>query len=176
MLRYTLFIYGMLICLSVYGQSTYQEAITQGLRFQVQADSIQRLVEAQTLALSQAPESQKNDLKDAIRDDEAQANLLQAQANEWFARAATFESDATVHTETGHVAKTENPVEIAESAEVIKSMETPSAPKSEFAILPKSPYSAANPVPVDEPLPDGVAYKIQLGAFSKPVLTNAFNP
>ena len=174
MLRHTLFIYGMLISLSVNGQSTYREAITQGLRFQIQADSIQRIVETQVMALTKASEPQKNEIKNTIRDYEAQAAVLQKRANDCFAQAATSESNAPVQTVVKDVAKMEDPIEIAESTEVSKSIEPKSTPKSEFAILPKSPYSVANPVPVDEPLPDGVAYKIQLGAFSKPVSTNTF--
>ena len=40
--------------------------------------------------------------------------------------------------------------------------------------MPQSPYSETNPIPIDNPLPDGVVYKIQLGAFSKPLATNTF--
>lgn len=38
-----------------------------------------------------------------------------------------------------------------------------------FQISDKPPYNAQNPIPVNEALPDGVIYKIQLGAFSKPL-------
>jgi hypothetical protein len=174
MLRYILMVCSILIGLSVNGQSDYQDAVTQGLRLQIQADSMQRLMEAQNLALSQAKESQKNNIRVNIRDFEAQATYLQKQADEWFAQAATFESDEPVRIVAENVIETENAPEIIESVEIIKSVETKSAPKSEFSILPKSPYSAAYPVPVDESLPDGVAYKIQLGAFSKPVSTSIF--
>lgn len=43
-----------------------------------------------------------------------------------------------------------------------------------FDILGASPYSASNPIPTDVALPDGVFYRIQLGAFAAPVETNAF--
>ena len=56
----------------------------------------------------------------------------------------------------------------------VKEVEPKNIQESEFVILSKSPYSVANPIPVDHPLPDGVAYKIQLGAFSKPVSVTAF--
>ncbi len=38
-----------------------------------------------------------------------------------------------------------------------------------FQVLEVSPYSAQNPIPLDEPYPSGVYYKIQLAAFSNPV-------
>jgi hypothetical protein len=135
----------MLVNFEIFGQVSYHEAVAQGLRFQVQADSMQRLVEAQVVTLSTAPEAEKNDIKNAIRDQEVLTVALQTKANEWFDQATVFEL-RTVNSDS----------------------------LSFFAILPKSPYSEANPVPVDIPLPDGVVYKIQLGAYSKPLAANAF--
>jgi hypothetical protein len=43
-----------------------------------------------------------------------------------------------------------------------------------FQVSDKSPYDAQNPIPVNESLPSGVIYKIQLGAFSKPLEINSF--
>lgn len=43
-----------------------------------------------------------------------------------------------------------------------------------FQVLEKSPYDAQNPIPVNEPLPTGVIFKIQLGAFSKPLEISSF--
>ncbi|RPH33897.1 MAG: hypothetical protein EHM93_02705 [Bacteroidales bacterium] len=43
-----------------------------------------------------------------------------------------------------------------------------------FQVVDKTPYDAQNPIPVNEPLPAGVTYKIQLGAFSKPLEMGAF--
>lgn len=44
-----------------------------------------------------------------------------------------------------------------------------------FDILGKSPYTESNPIPTDLPLPDGVFYRIQMGAFGKPVIPGTFN-
>ena len=170
----------MMLCFSsmlanqtIKGQS-YNEAVTQGLRVQVQADSMLRVVEAQVLALATAPESQKDGMKIAIRDNDAQAKALQKKANEWFAQAQTFE-EASAKAVVGD-AKPEAGAETVKVAVVqsAKNAEPKNIQESEFAILSQSPYSAANPIPVDDPLPDGVAYKIQLGAFSKPVSVTAF--
>ena len=43
-----------------------------------------------------------------------------------------------------------------------------------FAILKASPYSLMNPIPLNEKLPQGVCYKIQLGVFSKPLEPDHF--
>lgn len=43
-----------------------------------------------------------------------------------------------------------------------------------FEIVEVSPYNNENPIPLDEPLPDGVLYKIQLAAFSNPVEVSFF--
>ena len=175
MLRHTLlYIFvGLWTVLHSYGQSAYREIVTQGLLFQIQADSVQRLVEAHALTLSTASESQKAGLKIALRDEEAQAAALQKKADEWLAQVVAFEGEAPP-VNTISLAETEAIIESKEAVEVSENVETKNTAQSAFAILPKSPYSAANPIPVDEPLPAGVAYKIQLGAFSKPVSTNLF--
>jgi len=43
-----------------------------------------------------------------------------------------------------------------------------------FDILGESPYSEANPIPLDVSLPGGVFYRIQLGAFGKAVESGTF--
>ncbi len=43
-----------------------------------------------------------------------------------------------------------------------------------FEILSSSPYSDSNPIPLNMPVPQGSFYRIQLGAFSKPVANDAF--
>jgi hypothetical protein len=44
----------------------------------------------------------------------------------------------------------------------------------EFQVVEKSPYSSANPIPVDKPFPSGVIYRIQVAAFSNPVAVDYF--
>lgn len=43
-----------------------------------------------------------------------------------------------------------------------------------FQVVEKSPYDAQNPIPIDEAYPSGVVYKIQLGAYSKPLEISFF--
>jgi len=141
---YIFCLFGLLANPETFGQTSCLEAVVQGIRYQIQADSMQRRVEAQVLALPAAHVSQKDSMKTAISDDEAKAVALQKKANEYF------------------------------SIIIPENVETRNTHVSEFAILPKSPYSTANPIPVGNPLPDGVVYKIQLGAFSRPLPANAF--
>jgi len=44
----------------------------------------------------------------------------------------------------------------------------------DFEIFPASPYSKLNPIPSNINLPDGLIFRIQLGAFSKPVSNDTF--
>jgi len=156
-------------------QTSYYETVSKGLWYQIQADSMQRLADAQVLALSSAPESAKNNMRMAIRNHEAQVLEFQKKANEWFARAVTFE-------EVSVPKEAENDILLPEKLDTDTIAEVKARVKPEpqiiqdfeFAILSKSPYSASNPVPIDKPLPDGVVYKIQLGAFSKPLPANTY--
>lgn len=43
-----------------------------------------------------------------------------------------------------------------------------------FSILPVNAYSAASPIPMNVPLPDGIVFKVQIGAFKAPVKNEAF--
>lgn len=43
-----------------------------------------------------------------------------------------------------------------------------------FAILGESPYDDLQPIPTDENIPDGLVYRIQLGAFGKSLPMNTF--
>ena len=142
-----LLMYWFLASMPVFGQMSYHEAIENGLKFQMQADSIIRLSEAQTVSLLSASESEKNRIRNSVREYETQAAAYQTMANEQFQHAVMLEET---------------------HSEIVINWE------SEFAILPKSPYSESNPVPIDMPLPDGVAYKIQMGAYSRPLQTNTF--
>jgi len=135
------------------GEPTYSDAVAQALRYQMQADSMQRTIEARVLELSATvAEAQRKAIRTAIGEDTERTAELQQKAGEWFSKAAALDTtSATVHA--------------ASLADILE---------PEFDILPRSPYTAANPVPVDHPLPDGVVYKIQLGAFGRAVPANTF--
>ena len=161
------FVLSFSVNLEVFAQTCFLEAVAKGLRFQIQADSTQRLVEEHMVTLFTAPKAKRNDVKNTIRDLEALAVALQKKANEWFDHA--------------YLLGLPDPVGLVESEKLdlpgLKDpagLKNPAGREPEFSILPKSPYSAANPVPVDVPMPDGVVYKIQLGAFRNPSAASTF--
>jgi hypothetical protein len=43
-----------------------------------------------------------------------------------------------------------------------------------FKMLTTPAYSETKPIPIDRPLPNGIVYKIQIGAFTKPIPQNSF--
>ena len=176
---YILLLTLLLFDFEVCAQNVFQEAVAQGLRFQAQADSMQRLTEALTASLSTAPEARRNGIRMSIRDYDAQATAMQRKANEWFAQAMAIEGALrpALTNDTVQISETMVFEETEKSATISvlpAKTDTPAQQESEFAILDKSPYSAAHPAPIDQLLPDGVVYKIQLGAFSKPVAANTF--
>ncbi|MGQ9848278.1 MAG: SPOR domain-containing protein, partial [Bacteroidales bacterium] len=44
-----------------------------------------------------------------------------------------------------------------------------------FSFMAQSQYSETNPIPINSPLPEGLVFKVQIGAFNKPVKDNAFS-
>ncbi|GHT21004.1 hypothetical protein FACS189430_00360 [Bacteroidia bacterium] len=140
----------------------------------MQSDSLQRMVEIYTDSLPKAPDDNKRVLKGIIRNDNTLSTTLRKEADEWFARANKFieEHQKTVSYKPADavVAEDAHPEDLPKAT----LPEPPKPAGSEFKILASAPYSAKNPIPIDPPLPDGVVYKIQLGAFSKSVAANAF--
>ncbi|MDR3094595.1 MAG: SPOR domain-containing protein [Bacteroidales bacterium] len=156
-----------------FDNSDYQYAVKRAMTLLMQSDSLQRMVEIYTDSLPTAPNDNKQLLKMMIRDDHTLSVTLRKEADEWFVRANKFiaEHQKTVSYKPVETVAEEDihPENLPEKAPT-----TTAKPPSEFKILAASPYSAKNPVPTDQPLPDGVVYKIQLGAFSKPVAANTF--
>ena len=168
----TLYIFWMMVLFDVSGQTnqspaftaekgveSYIKSITQGLRYQIQADSMLRLIDAQNALLSTVPESEKRGIRLAILNYDIQASKFQKIADDFFQQAVVL-TEKQVNN---------NSSDVDTGLTVLEGREAP-----KFAILSKSPYSATNPIPIDEPLPDGVVYKIQLGAFSKALPISTF--
>lgn len=83
---------------------------------------------------------------------------------------ADVESVAEVKTE----AKQEQLISKVESKNISETIVIKEDEPLSFQIVEKSPYDAQNPIPVNEPYPAGVLYKIQLGAFSRPLEISSF--
>ena len=59
-------------------------------------------------------------------------------------------------------------IEKLESAKAIQTIAIKQEIPSDFGMVDKPVYNAENPIPIDSPLPDGVVYRIQIGAFGTP--------
>ena len=160
----------LLLNITVFGQTSLREAVMQGLRFQFQADSIKRLSEVQTVALSSASESEKKSIRLAIREYDAKYIDLQKMAVEKFKLAAQFD-EAYIMLPSGNKEPT---VMNEKDTSYIEILENKVGNIYNFEILSKSPYSDINPIPIDEPLPDRIVYKIQLGAYGRALPLNNF--
>ena len=101
-----LYIYWILLILDVSGQDPsptlpkgdgveYIKAVTQGLRFQIQADSMLRLIDAQNALLSTAPQAAKRGIQLAILNYDIQALKYQKSADEQFQKAISFKEMTT---------------------------------------------------------------------------------
>ena len=44
-----------------------------------------------------------------------------------------------------------------------------------YAVYPISQYTATNPIPLNPVLPNGIVFKVQVGAFKRPIRQNSFN-
>jgi hypothetical protein len=143
----------------------------KALRLQMRADSLTLRVENNTDLLASAPNADKTKLRNAIRNDNIIAASLQQEAEAWFAVASRY---ITEHGKTV-VAIPQNADDIADSSDLYGESASAQSSVFDFKILADCPYSEKNPIPVDVSLPDGgVAYRIQLGAFGKPIAMNAF--
>ncbi|MDF2436561.1 MAG: WD40-like beta Propeller containing protein [Bacteroidota bacterium] len=49
------------------------------------------------------------------------------------------------------------------------------APSEKFERTPQATYSSSKPIPVNEKLPEGLIYKVQIGAFRNPIAPEQFN-
>jgi len=72
---------------------------------------------------------------------------------------------------TVNVNYTENNTSVSNDKIIPKNIVSPMG----FSFMPQSPYSETNPIPINPPLPEGLVFKVQIGAFNSPVKTDAFN-
>ncbi|MDR1864708.1 MAG: hypothetical protein LBR08_03960 [Bacteroidales bacterium] len=153
-------------------QPEYQTAVRYALLFHMQVDSLQRLIEENSALLLTAAEQEKASIRTAIRNDNALAAVLRREAEEWFSKANRYvtanRQEVTIRQ------KDDYPESDDEHPASTLLTKTPDNTAPEFKILAYCPYSPKNPIPIDPPLPGGVIYKIQLGAFGKPVAVNVF--
>jgi len=169
--------------------SDYMNLLNQALQLQLQADSLFRLSESLKTKVSTIRDPQeKKKLYAQINQVSANADDLQNQANIRYSKAREMEMKYLQNTyppynratglkqknTTGNTIIHNGNKKNKTGGNVIVSSgkptdKTENRPPDEFGILAESPYSVQNPIPIDQTMPDGIVYRIQLGAFSKPV-------
>lgn len=59
-------------------------------------------------------------------------------------------------------------IEKLEPAKTLQTIAIKQEIPSDFGVIDKPVYNAENPIPIDSPLPDGIVYRVQIGAFGTP--------
>ena len=160
----------------------YQETLASALKHQAVSDSLKDLAGNARIKVRESEDPndrwvwQKQIMvwEKRARDEEELADQLYAK----------MDQERSEHAEGNAV----NPPESIEVDRVVdgltvyrytnRATESQAAPVSsrinKFAILSESPYDEANPIPMDEALPPGTFYRIQLGAFGYAIDPSSF--
>jgi hypothetical protein len=153
-------------------KNDYNRTLAQALNLQLRADSAGRIVRDKRVLARETPdeEMKKQLVGDIIRLDK-ESKKLQREADLKFAEARNLNSGhlSTDPYPEPNPALAEPPVAVPPTPGIAQT-----ARKDEFAVLAKSPYSAANPIPKGLKTIPGLIYRIQLGAFSKLRPNDAF--
>jgi len=138
----------------------YNKLLAEAMNIQIKADSLSRMARDKRLQASETPDSdvKKQLVTDLIRV-EKEAKRLQREADKKFAAARILRGSTNSGASTTYEAVT-----VANTV----------ALQDEFSLLENSPYSDANPFILGIGNADGLIYRIQLGAFSKPRPWDAF--
>ena len=152
-------------------------------------------IENQMITLEQELEQERSALRNAIQssENEAEISLKVQRVTQLESKIKALElemnqkravADAQLPRDEERAMKLQNL--LARGIQPIKTTVVATAllnmPEAGFAIdsvAPKSVYSAENPIPVDVKSPEGLVYRVQVGAFAKPIpqdLFKEFNP
>lgn len=169
-------------------QKDYNRTLNEAMRYQLSSDSINRIVEDKRDVLNSgnASDATKSKLRTEIWTLDRKAKSTQIKADSLYAKAREYEKD------NKSIRKKETPDLTDEMArEALKNdkasantesgyQKTKSNSKEkkasvyEFKVMANSPYKTTGDIPLDQPLPEGVIYRIQMGAFSKPIEPDRF--
>jgi hypothetical protein len=116
--------------------------------------------------------NEKFNLADQIRNGQNNAHTIQPSDQNENIKTFTYTSENTVKPEPSNVkdAKSDSYTTGYQAATTAAVTEMNNA----FRIMGSSPYSKDNPIPLESKLPEGLVYRIQLGAFSDKLEDNAF--
>ena len=160
--------------------SDYKRVLAEALLIQLKADSLARIARDKRILAKNTPddEMKKQLVTETIQTDKA-AVLMQHEADQKFAMARSLKVEEIPETN-----EADSLIELTQEINGIKVYQyRPSRPASEkkmvsiadeFALLEKSPYSDASPIPYGIGVQPGLIYRIQLGAFSKIRPNDAF--
>jgi hypothetical protein len=165
-------------------QAEYNNLLNLALHYQLQSDSISRVAEDLRLR-SQTTKSdiEKDKLKKDVYALQQRSKTTQHKADELYEKARSYEemySDKPEHkVSSPKVTKdmmrnaliagdTTKQSEPPKKADKIPSKTVKHPVIYEFKVMAKSPYASPDQIPLNQALPDGLIYRIQIGAFSKP--------
>ena len=179
-------------------QKDYNEQLNKALQYQLQSDSLGRVSEdLRQKSLIAKSESEKDRLKKDIYSLDVRSKALQQKADEYYEKARAYETQYAERNNTGmppskisdeKVRKAfkkndpgQNKLSVADK-NVSKNVEKKSSIVSktkiaviyEFKVMAKSPYASLGQIPLNQPLPPNLIYRIQMGAFSKVIEPDRF--
>jgi hypothetical protein len=179
-------------------QKDYNEQLNKALQYQLQSDSLGRVSEdLRQKSLTAKNDSEKERLKKDIYSLDARSRAMQQKADEYYEKARAYETNYAERNTNGmppskisddkvrKAFKKSDPDQNkppAADKKVSKNPEkkTPVVPKTktgivyEFKVMAKSPYASIDQIPLNQPLPSDLIYRIQMGAFSKVIEPDRF--
>ncbi len=174
-------------------QNDYNEQLNNALQFQLKSDSLSRVAEdLRQNAISSKNDSEKDRLQKEIYSLEQRSKAMQQKADSYYEKARVYELQYAQKNESAKqpptisndkvrkAFKTNELNSTQQSSDKIVSSQTSTTdgtmPKVvyDFKVMAKSPYTAANQIPINQSLPSQLIYRVQLGAFSKPIEPDKF--
>lgn len=169
-------------------QKDYNTTLNMAMRYQLSSDSINRIIEDKRDVLNSgnASEATKSKLRSEIWTLDRRAKSTQVKADSLYAKAREYENENKPSRSKGTTDLTDEMArEASKNDKALANAETKPTPAYkpgkekkasvyEFKVMGNSPYKTTRDIPLDKPLPNGVIYRIQMGAFSKPIEPDRF--
>jgi tetratricopeptide (TPR) repeat protein len=164
----------------------YNKVVNDALLYQLKSDSTSRIINEQRDLLNNTTnESEKAAIKTRIFQLDKKAKLYQTKADSLYIKARVYENKAlpekkedqmTVTTDMAKNALMQGKDKKQKGTPVVTTTKkTKTTPVLyEFKVMAKSPYKSTSEIPVNQPLPNGIVYRIQMGAFSKTIEPDRF--